>query len=86
MERKHFITGERTTLEDWINRGKHLDSKEVEKIRKIKKWDDGKWELFPDAGAFQNTGLTSKITSGSSSAIWLKLKIIDPLMWPYSKK
>lgn len=72
--RKHFLTGERTTIEDWMKEAIHRSEEEMEKVRKIKLWDDSKWVLFPDAGSYQDTDLTAEYTRGSASALWLKLK------------
>lgn len=73
-KRNRFLTGDRVELSDWVSRATPLSSAEIEPIRSIRIWDDSRWEAFPDAGEYQNTGLTTEVTGGTASAIWLRLK------------
>ncbi len=60
---------------EWLKDVTDVEGEELEKIRKIpQKWDETKWEPFPDAGVFQMTRLTKEVTNGSCNSYYIKMK------------
>ena len=61
-------------IAQWMKDTRHLSDEEVNEIRMVSRWEEDRWQPFPDAGSYQPTRLTSEASNGACSAIWLKLE------------
>jgi len=70
----HDAHREAIPISQWIEKTRHLSEEEANKIRLFQAWEEDGWLPFPDAGSYQPTRMTSEVSNGTCSAIWLKLE------------
>ncbi len=74
MDTHHSHSHAPIPIEEWKKQAVYLDAAGEEEARHLRRWDDGAWSRFPDAGEYQPTRLTAEVSNGSCNAIWLKLE------------
>lgn len=70
----HHEQEEAIPIAHWMETTRHLSDQEVNQIRMFHWWEEDRWLPFPDAGSYQPTRMTSAVSNGTCSAIWLKLE------------